>query len=91
MSSLSSRSAGNVEIEEAQKVAEVVSVQNLYNLADRHHEAVLAYATEQDMAFIPWFPSATGREPGQRARSGGEGRLLARTAGADLVASPSPG
>jgi pyridoxine 4-dehydrogenase len=55
------------EIEEAGKVAEIVSVQNLFNLADRHHEAVLDYATEKNIAFIPWFPIATG----QLARPGG--------------------
>jgi pyridoxine 4-dehydrogenase len=45
---------------EAQGIVPVVSVQNLYNLSDRHHEAVLDYATEHDIAFIPWFPIATG-------------------------------
>jgi len=55
------------QIEEARAVAEIVSVQNLYNLADRHHEAVLDHATEQGIAFIPWFPIATG----QLARPGG--------------------
>jgi pyridoxine 4-dehydrogenase len=48
------------QIEEAGKVAEIVSVQNLFNLADRHHEAVLDYATEKNIAFIPWYPIATG-------------------------------
>jgi aryl-alcohol dehydrogenase-like predicted oxidoreductase len=48
------------QIEEARKIAEIVSVQNLYNLADRRHEAVLDYATEHGIAFIPWFPIATG-------------------------------
>jgi aryl-alcohol dehydrogenase-like predicted oxidoreductase len=53
-------------IEEAGRTAEIVSVQNRFNLADRHHEAVLDYATEQNIAFIPWFPIATGKlaEPG---------------------------
>ena len=48
------------QIEEAREVAEIVSVQNLFNLADRHHEAVLDYAAEKGIAFIPWFPIATG-------------------------------
>ena len=48
------------QIEEAGKVAEIASVQNLFNLADRHHEAVLDYATAKGIAFIPWFPIATG-------------------------------
>lgn len=48
------------QIEEAGKTAEIVSVQNLFNLATRHHEAVLDYATEHNVGFIPWFPIATG-------------------------------
>ncbi len=52
------------EVEQARKVIDVVSVQNLYNLADRHHEDVLDYCTEQGLAFIPWFPLATGKLAG---------------------------
>jgi aryl-alcohol dehydrogenase-like predicted oxidoreductase len=54
------------KIEEAGRAAEIVSVQNRFNLADRYHEAVLDYATAQNIAFIPWFPIATGKlaEPG---------------------------
>ncbi|PSL53028.1 aryl-alcohol dehydrogenase-like predicted oxidoreductase [Saccharothrix carnea] len=48
------------QLEAAQAVTPIASVQNLYNLADRHHEAVLEYATEHGIAFIPWFPVATG-------------------------------
>ncbi|MFD0207404.1 MULTISPECIES: aldo/keto reductase [Saccharothrix] len=48
------------QVKAAQAVTPIASVQNLYNLADRHHEAVLEYATEQGIAFIPWFPVATG-------------------------------
>ncbi|QWF82926.1 aldo/keto reductase [Amycolatopsis sp. CA-230715] len=48
------------QIEAASAITEIASVQNLFNLADRHHEAVLDHATEQGIAFIPWFPIATG-------------------------------
>jgi pyridoxine 4-dehydrogenase len=41
-------------------VVDVVSVQNLYNLADRHHEDVVDYCDREGLAFIPWFPLATG-------------------------------
>ncbi|ACU39138.1 aldo/keto reductase [Actinosynnema pretiosum subsp. pretiosum] len=54
-------------LRKAQQVAEIVSVQNLYNLATRHHEAVLDHCTEHGIAFIPWFPVATG----ELARPGG--------------------
>jgi aryl-alcohol dehydrogenase-like predicted oxidoreductase len=48
------------ELKEAQKTAEIVSVQNLYNLAKRDSEELLDHATEQGIGFIPWFPLATG-------------------------------
>jgi aryl-alcohol dehydrogenase-like predicted oxidoreductase len=48
------------EIEEARKIVPIVSVQNKYNLTDRASEDVLAYCTRNDIAFIPWFPIASG-------------------------------
>ncbi|MET7470516.1 aldo/keto reductase [Micromonospora sp. NPDC005686] len=55
------------EIEAARAIAPIVSVQNLYNLADRGAEDVLEHCERHDLAFIPWFPIATGN----LARSGG--------------------
>jgi aryl-alcohol dehydrogenase-like predicted oxidoreductase len=49
------------ELKAAQKIATIVSVQNLFNLADRSAEPLLDFATEQNIAFIPWFPLATGK------------------------------
>lgn len=51
---------GTEQIKQAEKVIPIVSVQNLYNLGDRHWEEVLDYTTERNMAFIPWFPLASG-------------------------------
>lgn len=48
------------EIKKAQAVTEIASVQNLYNLTNRQSQAVLDFCTEQGIAFIPWFPIATG-------------------------------
>ncbi|MET1061968.1 MAG: aldo/keto reductase [Aeromicrobium sp.] len=48
------------QLKEAQQTAEIVSVQNLFNLADRSAEALLDHATAEGIAFIPWFPLATG-------------------------------
>jgi pyridoxine 4-dehydrogenase len=48
------------ELKAAREVTEIVSVQNLYNLTNRQSQAVLDYATDQGIAFIPWFPIATG-------------------------------
>lgn len=47
-------------IERAQKVIPIVSVQNLYNLSNRTWEGVLDYTAEKNIAFIPWFPLASG-------------------------------
>lgn len=47
-------------IESAEKVVPIVSVQNLYNLGDRTWENVLDYTARKGMAFIPWFPLASG-------------------------------
>jgi pyridoxine 4-dehydrogenase len=44
----------------AQKVATIVSVQNMYNLTVRTSEALLDKVTEEGIAFIPWFPLAGG-------------------------------
>ena len=48
------------ELEQARQITEIVSVQNLYNLTNRQSQDVLDYATENGIAFIPWFPIATG-------------------------------
>src|SRR3984885_4349392 len=52
------------ELEEARQTAEIVSVQNLYNLANRKAEDLLDHCEDQGIAFIPWFPLATGELAG---------------------------
>ncbi len=49
------------EIEAAQKIAPIVSVQNRYSLADRRHEETLAWCESHDIAFLPWYPMAGGK------------------------------
>lgn len=49
------------EVEAASKVARIASVQNLFNLSRRTAEPLLDYATANGIAFIPWFPLATGK------------------------------
>jgi aryl-alcohol dehydrogenase-like predicted oxidoreductase len=44
---------------------DVVSVQNMFNLTDRGHEDVLDYCEKEGLAFIPWFPLATGKLAGK--------------------------
>ncbi len=55
------------EIEHARTIIDVVSVQNLYNLANRQSEEVLDYCEQNGIGFIPWFPVASG----DLARPGG--------------------
>lgn len=69
------------ELEAARGTADIVSVQNLYNLADRSAEALLDHVSTRDIAFIPWFPLATGS-------LAGAGGPLDRIA-AELDATPS--
>ncbi len=49
------------EIDQVRKVIDIVSVQNMYNLSDRQHEDVLEYCEKNNIAFIPWFPVASGK------------------------------
>lgn len=69
------------QIEEAGAYFDVVSVQNLYNLADRRHEDVLEHCEREGIAFIPWIPIASGA----LARPGG---ILAEVA-KELNATPA--
>jgi len=48
------------QLVEAQETAEIVSVQNLFNLANRDAEKLLDHCAEHGIGFIPWFPLATG-------------------------------
>jgi aryl-alcohol dehydrogenase-like predicted oxidoreductase len=53
----------NVSVEQlatANAIVPVVSVQNRYNLADRASEDVLQACERDGVAFLPWFPLATG-------------------------------
>jgi pyridoxine 4-dehydrogenase len=58
---------GVEEIQRAQEIVPVVSVQNRYNLTDRGWEDVLDFCEREGIGFIPWFPLATG----DLARPGG--------------------
>jgi pyridoxine 4-dehydrogenase len=48
------------EIERAQQIVPVVSVQNHYNVGDRASEDELRFCEEAQIAFFPYFPLATG-------------------------------
>jgi aryl-alcohol dehydrogenase-like predicted oxidoreductase len=49
------------QLQHAQTIVDVVSVQNRYSVTDRGSEDVLEYCEQQKIGFIPWFPLAAGR------------------------------
>ncbi|HVA71051.1 MAG TPA: aldo/keto reductase [Acidimicrobiales bacterium] len=52
---------GVAQIEAAQRIVPVVSVQNQYNIAQRNADDVLDFCEQQRIGFIPWFPLASGK------------------------------
>jgi pyridoxine 4-dehydrogenase len=69
------------QIQHAQTIVSIVSIQNRYSVTDRGSEDVLEYCEKQKIGFIPWYPLAAG----QLSREGSPvGRLAAR-----LNATPS--
>jgi aryl-alcohol dehydrogenase-like predicted oxidoreductase len=66
------------ELERAQQIVPIVSVQNRYNVADRASEEVLGACEESGLAFLPWAPLGSRR----LAQSGGLLDEAARAHGA---------
>ena len=58
------------ELTRARAVATIVSVQNCYNLRDRSSERLLDICASAGIAFIPWYPLATGRLATPNSRLG---------------------
>jgi aryl-alcohol dehydrogenase-like predicted oxidoreductase len=44
------------QVVEAQRIAPVVAIQNLYNLANREEDDLVAFAAREQIAFVPFFP-----------------------------------
>jgi pyridoxine 4-dehydrogenase len=49
------------EIEDAEKIVPIVTIQNRYSLADRRHEETLIYCERRGIGFLPWYPYAGGK------------------------------
>jgi aryl-alcohol dehydrogenase-like predicted oxidoreductase len=62
------------ELEQARRIAPIVSVQNEYNLDCRSSDDVLATCEKAGIAFIPWYPLGAG----SLLRSGKVRRVAAR-------------
>jgi pyridoxine 4-dehydrogenase len=69
------------QIEHAQTIVRIVSVQNRYSVTDRASENVLDYCEKHNLGFIPWFPLAAGKLSGAESP-------ISRVA-AQLKATPS--
>jgi pyridoxine 4-dehydrogenase len=50
-----------IEIEDAEKIVQIVTVQNRYSLGDRRHEETLKYCERRGIGFLPWYPYAGGK------------------------------
>jgi pyridoxine 4-dehydrogenase len=46
------------ELRQAQRITPIVSIQNRYNLTDRHSETVVDLCEQEELAFLPWGPLA---------------------------------
>jgi aryl-alcohol dehydrogenase-like predicted oxidoreductase len=58
------------QIQHAQTIVPIVSVQNRYSVSDRKSEDVLEYCEQEEIGFIPWFPLAAGRLSGAKSPIG---------------------
>ncbi|MFP5277915.1 MAG: aldo/keto reductase [Acidobacteriota bacterium] len=70
------------QIEEAEKIVPIVTVQNRYSLGDRRHEETLRYCERRGIGFLPWYPINAGKllKPDHPAAE-----VLERIAGLHLV------
>lgn len=49
------------QIEAARRIVPLVSVQNLYNIAQRDGDDVVDFCEKNGIGFIPWFPLGSGK------------------------------
>ena len=52
---------GPEEIARARKILPIATVQNQYNVANRHWESALKYCEKEGLGFMPWSPVGGGR------------------------------
>jgi aryl-alcohol dehydrogenase-like predicted oxidoreductase len=48
------------QLEQARRIAAIVSVQNRYNIEDRASDDVLVACDRLGIAFLPWYPLGAG-------------------------------
>lgn len=67
------------QIEEAQKILPIITVQNRYSIADRRHEVTLKWCEQHGIGFLPWYPLGGGKTSKPR-EDGFEAAAVAVTA-----------
>jgi aryl-alcohol dehydrogenase-like predicted oxidoreductase len=71
------------QIEEAQRIVPIASVQNRYNIDERADDPVVDYCQSQNIAYLPWAPlAARPMEPGVRLNVNARLETVARAHGA---------
>jgi pyridoxine 4-dehydrogenase len=58
------------ELDAASDIVEIASVQNLYTLTERRAQKIVDVAARRGIAFIPWYPLATGNLADPRSTAG---------------------
>jgi pyridoxine 4-dehydrogenase len=48
------------ELTQAREIADIVAIENLYNIVDRTDEKILRHVEQLDLAFLAWFPLGHG-------------------------------
>jgi aryl-alcohol dehydrogenase-like predicted oxidoreductase len=74
------------QVQEAQAIVPIVSVQNRYNFSERDDDPVLDYCTQQGIAYLPWGPLAAKPFAPEAPLAKASG-LIAQIAG-ELQATP---
>jgi pyridoxine 4-dehydrogenase len=67
------------QIEDAQKIVPIVSIQNRYNFDDRKWESALDFCETKSLGFLPWAPVG-----GNRGLSGSAAETVAKAHNADV-------
>jgi aryl-alcohol dehydrogenase-like predicted oxidoreductase len=57
------------QLAEAQTITDIVCVQNNYNLAHRHDDALIDDLVRQNIAYVPFFPRLRSNSVPRRCRS----------------------
>ena len=70
------------ELQRAQKVVPIVSVQNRFNLTERKSEPTLDLCAQHNIAFIPWYPLNAGKD---KARLDEDGNAIGDFARENLI------